>query len=396
MTNSTLRKLGLLGALYFAQGLPYGFFVVVVPVELRTRGWDLDKIGLTALLALPWALKFVWAPLLDRVWWKRLGRRRTWILAMQLLGIVVLGAVALAGGSSVAVLLGATFALNLIAATQDIATDGLGVELLDDHERGPANGLQVGAYRFGMVIGGGVLLEFADQLGQRGMFAVMAVLTLVASIPIATTREPPLPPKPAADASGAQHFLRRPGAWSLVVLLLVYKAGETFASSVQKPFLVDHHLDLHDIGQLTGTVGSTAGIAGALLGGWLVTVIGRRRSLVVFGLGQAMAVAGYIYLATSPPSIAALYAVCSVETLASGAATAALFTCMMDWSERFSSGTDYTVQASTVVIAQVGFTMLGGFSAQAFGYTTHFAISTALCVIAVAVAYTLFPAERRS
>jgi PAT family beta-lactamase induction signal transducer AmpG len=396
MTNRTFKKLGLLGALYFAQGLPYGFFVTVVPVELRTRGWDLDKIGLTALLALPWALKFVWAPVVDRVWWPRLGRRRTWILAMQLLGIGVLGAVALAGGSSVPLLLGATFALNLIAATQDIATDGLGVELLDDHERGPANGLQVGAYRFGMVIGGGVLLEFSGALGQRGMFAVMAALTLLASLPVAITREPPLPPKPAADASGAQYFLRRPGAWSLVALLLVYKAGETFASSVQKPFLVDHHLDLHDIGQLTGTVGSTAGIAGALLGGWLVTVIGRRRSLVAFGLGQAAAVAGYIYLAMAPPSLGSLYAVCSVETFASGAATAALFTCMMDWSERFSSGTDYTVQASTVVIAQVGFAILGGYSAQAFGYVGHFAVSTGLCVIAVVLAYALFPTERRS
>jgi len=396
MTARTFRRLSLLGALYFAQGLPYGFFITVVPVELRQRGWELDKIGLAALLALPWALKWVWAPVVDRVWWKRLGRRRTWILTMQLAGIIVLGSVALVGGSSVPVLFAATFALNTIAATQDIATDGLGVELLDDHERGPANGLQVGAYRFGMVIGGGVLLEFSDQLGQRGMFAVMALLVFLASIPVATTPEPPLPPKPPIATTNAQHFLRRPGAWSLIALLLVYKAGETFASSVQKPFLVDLHYGLADIGRLTGTVGSIAGIAGAMLGGILVTRIGRRRSLVVFGLGQAIAVAGYVYLAAAPPSTEALYAVCSLETLASGAATAALFTCMMDWSERFSSGTDYTVQASAVVIAQVGFAVLGGFSAKQFGYVEHFAISALLCVAAVLLAYALFPKERRS
>jgi PAT family beta-lactamase induction signal transducer AmpG len=396
MTIRTLRKLTLLGTLYFAQGLPFGFLGVVVPVELRQRGWDLDKIALAALLLSPWGLKFLWAPVLDRVWWKRLGRRRTWILAMQLAGIVTLGGVALSGNTSVAVLLGATLGLNLIAATQDIATDGLGVELLDDDERGLGNGLQVGAYRFGMVIGGGVLLAFADELGQPGMFGVLAALTVLATLPVALTPEPPLPPKPPAESSGAHHFLDRPGVWKLIALLLVYKAGESFVSNMQKPFLVDHGLSLSAIGQLTGTVGSTVGIAGAMLGGWLITIMGRRRSLVVFGLGQALAVGGYIYLAATPPSTTALYAVCSVETFASGAATATLFTCMMDWSERFSSGTDYTVQASAVVWSQLGFGMLGGFSAQAFGYLDHFVIGTLLCVAAVVVAYVLFPKEKRS
>jgi MFS transporter, PAT family, beta-lactamase induction signal transducer AmpG len=395
MKNKALAKLGLLGTLYFAQGLPYGFFQVVVPVELRQRGWDLDKIGLTALLLSPWALKFLWAPVLDRVWWKPLGRRRTWILSMQLAGMIVLGVAALSGGTSVTLLCTATFLVNLIAATQDIATDGLGVEMLDDDERGPANGLQVGAYRFGMVIGGGVLLLYAKELHQSGMFAVMAALTLLASLPVALAKEPPLPPKPVAAVDNV-HFLRRPGVWPLVALLLVYKAGETFASAVQKPFLVDQKYDLEAIGRLTGIVGSTAGIAGAMLGGILVTKIGRRRSLVLFGLTQALAVSGYIYLAAAPPSDFALYAICTIETFASGAATATLFTCMMDWSERFSSGTDYTTQASTVVIAQLGFATLGGYSAQAFGYATHFAIASVLCVVAVASAYALFPTERRS
>jgi MFS transporter, PAT family, beta-lactamase induction signal transducer AmpG len=395
VTRSTFSKLGLLGTLYFAQGLPFGFFGTVVPVKLREAHWDLDKIGLAALLASPWAFKFAWAPLLDRVWWKRLGRRRTWILSMQVLTVIVLAIAALAGSSSIPLLFGATFTANLLAATQDIATDGLGVELLDDAERGAGNGLQVGAYRFGMVIGGGALLLFEKQLHTAGMFAVMAALALLATLPVALAEEPPLPPKPESIVAN-EHFLRRPGVWPIIALLLVYKAGETFASGVQKPFLVDNHYDLEAIGLMTGLVGSTAGIGGALLGGFLVTRIGRRRSLVLFGLGQAVAVTGYSYLAMAPPTTAALYVVCTVETFASGAATAALFTCMMDWSERFSSGTDYTTQASTVVWAQLGFGMVAGFSAHAFGYATHFAIAGVLCVLAVVCAYALFPSERRS
>jgi len=395
MTRATLRKLVLLGALYFAQGLPYGFFALAVPIVLRTRGWQLDDIGLTALLLAPWAFKFAWAPLVDRVWWPRLGRRRTWILAMQLAGALVLAALALADrGDNVSVMLVATFGLSLVAATQDIATDGLAVELLAPAERGVANGLQVAAYRIGMVVGGGVLLGLRDAVGQRAVFAIMAALTALASIPVLVAHEPPLAPAPPADAPAAHHFLRRPGAWRLLALILVYKVGETFGSSMIPTFLVDRGLGVSDIAWLRGTAGSAAGVLGAMAGGALVGRIGRRRSLVAFGIVQAGAIASYAYLALATPSTLELYAWCSFEPFASGAATAALFTCMMDWSERFSSGTDYTVQASAVVIAQIGAAAVSGFSARAFGYAAHFELATGLCAVAVLLAYALFPRDR--
>src|SRR3954467_9215421 len=126
-----LGRFTLLGALYFAQGLPYGFFSLLLPVLMRSAGVSLSKIGLLALLVLPWALKFLWAPYLDRRWIPSLGRRRTWILAMQVAATVVLAAISLIPGTErIEFLLVAVFILNLIAATQDIATDGLAVELL--------------------------------------------------------------------------------------------------------------------------------------------------------------------------------------------------------------------------------------------------------------------------
>jgi MFS transporter, PAT family, beta-lactamase induction signal transducer AmpG len=314
---------------------------------------------------------------------------------MQLAGAALLTAIAIAdAGDSIAVMLTATFVLSLVAATQDIATDGLAVELLDPDERGIANGLQVAAYRVGMVVGGGVLLGLRGTVGQRVVFAIMAALTALASVPVALAHEPPIAPPPPPAAPTAKHFLRRPGALRLIAMIFIYKAGESFGSGMLAPFLVDQHLGESQIAWIRGTAGSAAGVAGAMLGGALVGWIGRRRSLVVFGIGQAVTVAGYAYLALVTPSTFELYAWCSIEPLASGAATAALFTCMMDWSERFSSGTDYTVQASTVVIAQIGFATLSGFSARAFGYAVHFELATAMCVVAVAVVYVLFPKSR--
>ena len=174
MTPATVGRFTLLGTLYFAQGLPFGFFVQALPVLLRAAGVSLSAIGFSGLLVLPWALKFLWAPVIDRRWWPRLGRRRSWILAMQLAGTVVLAAIAVVpGADALPALMTAMFVLNLIAATQDIATDGLAVELLPPGERGFANGLQVAGYR----VGGALMAPGANGDRQR----VQAAGTIVGS-----------------------------------------------------------------------------------------------------------------------------------------------------------------------------------------------------------------------
>ena len=386
----TVRRFTLLGSLYFAQGLPFGFFTQALPVILRSQHYSLGEIGLTSLLAAPWALKFVWAPVVDRRWWPRVGRRRSWILPMQLAGVLVLGLLAIAGAESLVMLMASMVVLNVIAATQDIATDGMAVDILPAGERGFANGLQVAGYRVGMIVGGGVLLGLHDVLGYRGTFAAMALLTLLSSVPVVATREaPPV----ISDAGPPSHFIRRPGAWPLLALIVVYKLGESFAGGMLRPFLVDAHLTLSDVGWLLGTVGFVAGMLGALVGGGLMTRIGRRRALVGFGIGQVITVAGYAYLALGVPSFLELGVWCGFEHFASGMATAALFTCMMDWSNAETGGTDDTVQASAVVVATGLAATVSGFSAGAFGYAVHFGIAAVLCAVAVVVAGVLFPRE---
>jgi predicted MFS family arabinose efflux permease len=323
----------------------------------------------------------------------RFGRRKSWIVPLQLAAVVVLLALAASGDpSSVSLLMTATLLLNLIAATQDIATDGLAVEMLAPHERGFGNGLQVAGYRVGMIVGGGALLILHDRLGPSGTFLAMAVLTALATLPVALAREPP-PVALVTEARPANqvHFLRRPGAMRLLSLIVVYKAGDAFATGMLRPFLVDAGLGLADVGKLLGTVGFVAGLLGALAGGTLVNRLGRRRALVVFGILQAAAVAGYAALAASRPGLPTLYAACAFEHFAGGMATAALFTCMMDWCAPASAATDYTVQASAVVIATGVASALAGFSAQRLGYAGHFGLAAALAAAALAVVYAGFP-----
>lgn len=395
MKRTTRWKLGLLGSLYFSQGLPFGFFSQAMPVLLRKQGYTKEEIGLSSLLALPWALKFLWAPRVERHWLPSLGQRRSWILPLQAASVAALvGLALLPSMADLQLLMGVVLLLNLLSATQDIATDGLAVDILDPEERGHANGLQVAGYRFGMILGGGVLLILHDRLKWPGTFLAMAAMLVAASAPVAFLKEAPAPEaRPDAGAKPASHFLRRRGAWGVIAVLVAYKFGDAFALGMLRPYLVDAGWELPEIGWLLGTAGFVSGLAGALAGGALVTRVGRRQSLVLFGVLQAATVAGYAWLAFLSPGREWVTVLCCGEHFAGGMATAALFTCMMDWCRPGSNATDYTVQASAVVIATGAATAVSGFSAGALGYFGHFSVATVLALLSLAVVVRFFPKE---
>jgi MFS transporter, PAT family, beta-lactamase induction signal transducer AmpG len=264
--------------------------------------------------------------------------------------------------------------------------------MLSRDQRCLANGLQVAGYRVGMIVGGGMLLILLGRLGTSSTFLVMAGLVALASVPVLFAREDRTSgcavPR---HVTSMPHFLRRPGVGQILTLVVAYKLGDAFATGMLRPFFADAGLGLTEIGWLLGTVGFVAGLVGALLGGCLVNRLGRRRSLLAFGAFQAIAVASYTYLAAGAPRAIELYVVCGIEHLAGGMATAALFTCMMDWSSPHSGATDYTVQASAVVIATGAASALAGFSAQVLGYAGHFVLASLLSVLTLFVVARCFP-----
>lgn len=376
------KKLGLLASLYLAQGLPFGFFTQALPAIMRERSFSLEAIGLTSLLALPWALKFLWAPFVE------LADRRRFILAMQAITAVLLIVMSrVSPDASMTPILICVVVVNLLSATQDIATDGLAVDMLDEAERGLANGIQVAGYRVGMIIGGGALLLIYDQLQWSGTFLIMAVLVAITSIPVFRHRAPQRPPRPVVLPT----FLRRSGVLRLLAIIFTYKIGAYLLQGMLRPFLIDGGLSLSDVGIVLGTVGFTAGLVGALVGGALVNRLGRRRAVVLFAGFQSLTILAFAPLATMETDLLLVTLLAGLEHLASGMATAALFTCMMDWCSERSSASDYTLQASFVVIATGAASSLSGFSAAAFGYSRHFLLAGVVSLLGMVIAALLFP-----
>lgn len=373
----------LLGSLYFAQGLPFGFFTQALPVLLREQGLSLKAISGVALLYLPWALKFLWAPAVDR-----LGTRRQWLLPLQLSAAVLALLLAAADpAASLLPLLGALLLFNLIAATQDVATDGLAVRLLDPRSRGLGNGLQVGGYRVGMIAGGGALLALYAWSGWQAMCLAMSALLLLASLPVWPLREalapPPGPRAPLAWAWLAR--LRQPGMGTLVLLICCYKFGDSMVAGVIGPYMKDRALATAEIALIKGAIGSAVGLAGAAAGGWLAYRFGRRSAIVSCGLLQAASLLLYVASAWTEDARTLIYAASTAEHLLGGMATVALFTLMMDASDPDHAGTDYTLLACALVVAQGAAQFAGAALADAAGYGPMFVTGFVLALGGVAL-----------
>jgi len=222
------QKFLLLTSLYLAQGLPFGFFTQALPILMRKQGLGLPAISLSGLLAMPWALKFLWAPIVDRYGSPSFGRRRSWIIPLQFAAILTTTGLAFtASERGIPILMGAVLLTNLIAATQDIATDGLAVDMLNDQERGFGNGIQVAGYRVGMILGGGALLYVFDELGWQRTFLCMAAVLGLSSLPIAFYNESNGGAAKKIDepiqAGHWTQMLRRPKMLLWLSVLITYK-----------------------------------------------------------------------------------------------------------------------------------------------------------------------------
>ena len=382
------HPLALLSSLYAAQGLPFGFFTLALPVLMREAGWSLTAIGLLQLLALPWLLKFLWAPWVDHH-----GARRTWLLGLQ--GCSVVAALTLAlldlGSASRGLLL-AVLVFNLLAATQDIVTDGLAVRVLAARERGLANAIQVGAYRLGMILGGGGLLWLWARTNGSTVFAVMAGLLALSTWPVWQMRE--LPPGAAHDAMaprprpsagqlalGWWHRALAPGMLTFAALVFCFRFGDQMVSSLITPFVSDQGAGKETIALMKGAVGSGASLLGALLGGALMVRVNRRTAMLSTGLGQALTFALYIAAALGFGGMPLLWWATVAEGVVGTMATVALFALMMDASDPDHAGTDFTLLASVVVgVGSLG-GIAGGVVGDAWGYVWAFGIGTVLSAL---------------
>jgi PAT family beta-lactamase induction signal transducer AmpG len=367
------RKLFWVSVLYFAEGFPFGIVADNLPVYFRTHGLSLTEIGLMNLLGMPWTLKVLWSPLVDRF-----GSRQQWIVPCLVTMALVLAALPFFPASAPSVWLwGALMLLTIASATQDIAIDAYTIGLLESGEEGVANGVRVSAYRVALIVGGGGLVIAAGPLGWTVVFSLAAVIAV--RLAFCVSWSPPIARQPAASSQPWLQplwaWLARPGAPLIFLFVLTYKLGDASMGPMVKPFWVDRGLSVAEIGLISTTFGVAASIVGALAGGLLTTRWGIFRALWLLGLLQAFSNLGYAAIAHFGVGRAGIYAASLCESFTGGLGTAAFLAFLMHICDKRRAATEYALLSAIFGLTRSVAGAVSGWGASHLGYAAYFALT---------------------
>ncbi|HZI08262.1 MAG TPA: MFS transporter, partial [Archangium sp.] len=342
--------------------MPYGFQAKALPIYLRANGVEVMTITFLEVLALPWMLKALWAPLVDRYGSERIGRRKSWMVPMQVgLVLTCVAAAFVPIEGQLPLLLGLVLLMNLFAATQDIAVDGFAVDLLEPHELGGGNSAQVMGYKLGMLTAGGLLVWMIDIIHWRGVFLAMASLSLLVLGVVLMTREPRRTVKEgtlgerlswAELRDKIRAVLLLPGTGWMLLFIGTYKLGETMVDVLFKLFLLDAGFKASQIGQWVGTWGTVASLLGSAAGGLLATRMPVLGALALASCLRVFPLGWEWWLALQGPTQTGVIAITAAENFFGGMLTTAMFAFMMSRVDRRIGATHYTLLASIEVLGK--------------------------------------------
>jgi PAT family beta-lactamase induction signal transducer AmpG len=370
----------------FSCGLPLLLTISLLQAWMKQEEVDLTVIGMMALVGLPYTLKFLWAPFLDRFTLPFLGRRRGWLLVAQFSLILSISGLGFTNpGQNPLITAFAAFLVTFFSATQDIVVDAYRREDLTDEELGLGSSLYVNGYRIGMLLASGGGLILADHMSFPFVYLIMAACILPG---VFTTL---LAPEPKLKAGAPQtmreavfdplvDYFSRNGAFWILAFIIFYKIGDTMASAMTTPFYLDIGFSKTEIGAVVKLFGFWATIAGSLLGGIIMLWLKINRSLWVFGFLQAISTACFAVLARIGHHVPALAAVIAFENLSAGMGTAAYIAFMASITNKKFTATQYALLTSLMGIPRVLASAPTGFLAKNAGWENFFIVCTLIAI----------------
>jgi PAT family beta-lactamase induction signal transducer AmpG len=366
----------------FSCGLPLLLTITLLQAWMQEAGVDLTVIGLMALVGLPYTLKFLWAPILDRFTPSFLGRRRGWLLIVQSALMVSISGLGFTNpAKSPWMLAFIAFLVTFFSASQDIVVDAYRREDLPDEELGLGASLYVNGYRLGMLLASGGGLIMADHMSFSMVYQVMAACMLPGVLTTLMAREPDIhdsTPKTIKEAvvEPLADYFRRQGALWILAFIILYKLGDSMATAITTPFYLDIGFSKTQIGAVVKLFGFWATVGGSLMGGVIMLKLKINRSLWVFGFLQALSTAGFAVLARMGNSLVALAAVITFENLCSGMGTAAFVAFMASITNKRFTATQYALLSSLMGVPRVVASAPTGFLAKMMGWETFFIFCT--------------------
>lgn len=395
----------------FSSGLPLALTGQTLMAWLTEAQADLTTIGLFALVGAPYSVKFLWAPLIDRLTlpgFSWLGRRRSWgLLTQALLALLLILLGAVDPLQSPLAFAGVALLIAFASASQDVVIDAFRVEILDEEQYGAgAAAVQLG-YRAGMLAAGAGSLLLAEVLTWPQVYMTMAALLGVGAATLLANKEP----KTAPAAKGENWFaetiiapfaeLAARLGWQVVAVfafIVLYKLGDALAGMISTTFYLKMGFQKWEIAEISKLFGVIATIAGTFLGGVGVARLGVGKSLIAFGLFQMVSNLMYAWMAGQGHDIPALYATIGIENLAGGMGSAAFVAYLSRLCNLSFTGTQYALLSSPAALGRTLFASSSGWLVEQMGWQLYFVFTTAAALPGVLLLFWMlrkFPATTR-
>ncbi len=373
------RKIAVIAFLGFASGLPLPLTSGTLQAWLALSGTDLRTIGLFGLVGLPYTLKFLWSPVMDRFVPPWLDRRRGWIVITQFFLVAGIGAMAYSSPEKAPFLI-AVLALLVAftSASQDIVIDAYRTDVLNPPERGLGAAVFVTGYRIAALVAGAVALILSDHIGWRHTYLFMAAIM---GIGILSTLAGPKPPSHADHPTSmkeavwgpSKDFFSRERATLLLVLVILYKLGDAYAGTLTTAFLLTGPgFSASEVGTINKGIGFLSVIVGALTGGTLMIRLGLFRSLLLFGILQAVSNLSFVALALTGKHYGMFIFAVAFENFTGGMGTAAFVSLLMSLCTHRYTATQYALLSSLAALGRIVISPTSGFLVEAVGWAPFF------------------------
>lgn len=393
----------------FSSGLPIVLVGATLQAWMKTSGIDVKTIGLFAAVALPYNIKFLWAPLVDALdvpfLAKALGRRRAWLLLAQ---VWLMAAIAFLGScdpaASAFLVAVAAFIVAAASATQDIVVDAFRVESLPENEQAAGMAAYVAAYRVGaLTSSAGALLvvtalrgSLGDRAAWTGSYLVMAALVLVGVLATLLAVEPV--GSAVAEAEHARpsrrnavrralqsafdsfrDFLSRRLAVAALAFVVLFKLADALAFALLTPFVLDLGFSLAQLATIRNGVGFIVAVLGGLVGGLVARALPLAVSLWIGGILQTVMVLAFSWQAIVGNSVPMLTVTTTIEFFADGVGTV-IFVAYLSalCNNPLYTATQYALLTALAALGRNVFALGTGYVAHAVGWAWFFV----LCALA--------------
>jgi len=384
----------------FTSGLPLYILFQLVPAWLRVEGVGLAEIGFFALVQIPYAWKFLWAPVIDRFTLSRLGHRRSWMLLTQVALLVSISALGfLKPEISIWTIAYLSAAIAFFSASQDIVLDAYRRELLPDVELGLGNTIHVQAYRLSGLVPGALALILADHMAWHSVFIIVALFMCVGigmTLFIDEAIKDPSPPRTMRDAiiEPFKEFVERKGlnaALIILAFLFCYKLGDSMATALQSPFYIDVGFSLTQIGTIAKFASLISAIFGGLVGGVIMIRLGINRALWLFGIVQIVSILGFVVLNEVGANPWVLGAAVSLEYLGVGLGTAAFVAFIARSTNPMFAATQFALLTAVASVPRIFASSVTGVIVEQVGWTNFFLLCTLLAIPGMLLLFKVAP-----